>query len=422
MLKIDTKVCSNKTTDFWMDLFAFWGIFIFVTALQSRADVIFNQTIGEKVASSNIIAVATFESVEGTAPYTNSNPPIAKFRVSKALRGCKIDQILSLPDFNVVPKPRGHRKSPMPPVPPTEKELRDWAEAPIIFPEKGTEYLLLLGQAKEKLMDGHIPYPDYIASPDKKLIEQIEGMLIFSIELKPEEDRKINSGSPIPISLTITNNSKAKVKFALSSLALTTSIPGGESISKMPPNSNEPQVVEIEPSKSKILNIDMAKLYTGIFDKPGDYWFQLDIPAQGGEMVMRHIEIVEKSLAYACSRASHILRVKVKLDNNTATLDDPVYLRLRGEMLPGKIEWTNKAESPNGERRILCLEGNLITYDAPDNHEILEQLENLLANDPIEWWSHAEDSDERFQIPDRTDIPESVQKQALLKSRLKELP
>ena len=386
----------------------------------AAADVLFMQTLGEKVAASDTIAVAAFVKAEGKAPYTNANPPVAVFRVQTALRGCKVGDLLRVPDWNRRPKPEGRHKSPMPPVPPTEEELRAWAQESVSLPKPGEGAVLLLGgPGPQPLLSGHIPHPNHLGA-DPGTIAQVIGLLTFSVDVQPVDDQQVELGAPLAFTVTVQNNSKEKKQFDLASLQMNASRPAPGQLDLALRKAAKVAVLDLAPGGSQSAKIDLNQLFPGVFTVAGDYWIDFDLPAQGGQHLRRHVEVVEHSLAYLCGRASQILRVKVKADGHGAvTLGDSVYLRLRGDRLPDQLPWTLPAPLPAGERRIVCADNGKLTFSSLDSQAFRQQLGALVAADPPEWWSRTESADPRFSVPDQG--PGSVQRQQELQRRLQEL-
>jgi len=203
------------------------------------------------------------------------------------------------------------------------------------------------------------------------------------------------------------------VKLTLSSVT--------ESFNNFEASNSNISKLQLEPDQEQTIDADINNLYPGKFIKPGDYWLEFNISASGGERILVHLELFEQSLSYFAGRANIILRTKLKLTGNTFTLEDPIYLRLQGDRLPVTMQLNLESKYFEGDRRILCFEHNMLTYNGPDNFENLNFLENVLINDPLEWWSQDEDNDERFKIPENDKVPGSIFKQEKLKSRLKEL-
>lgn len=400
------------------------------------ADVMFSESLGQKVGSSALLAVAEFVSTEGPAPYTNAHPPTAVLRVTRAIRGCKVGDLVRRANWGRASEPQGFHKSPMPAVPPTAEEMRAWAEAPVPLPTAGTLFLLLLrgepraeqeGHAEFLRASGHIPYPDIIATPDERLIERVVGMATFSIEVKPDGDQHVEAGAPVVFTLTVHNDTKAPARFELASLRTSVSKPNGDHIHEAPPQASIAlPVLTLAPNATQTLRMDLNELYPGVFAESGDYGLQMEFPAQGGERVERRIEYVEQSLFNACGGASHVLRAHVKVEGAgakaTAVLTDPVSLRQNGEPLTARVPWAVVGLLPTGERRILCVKDNQITFAGRDTPEARSQLATLLQTDSFEWWSHAEDADPRFApSPDEYGPPGALRQDAI-KRRLIDLP
>jgi len=152
----------------------------------------------------------------------------------------------------------------------------------------------------------------------------------------------------------------------------------------------------------------------------------MEFPAQGGERLERRIEYIEASLFNACGGASHVLRARVKVEGTgaqaTAILTDPISLRQNGERLPARVPWAVAGLLPTGERRILCVKDNKITFAGRDTPEARNQLLTLLQSDSPDWWSHAEDTDPRFAPPPDEYGPPGAQRQDALDRRLTDLP
>jgi hypothetical protein len=404
----------------------------------AAADVLFSESLGEKVGSSALIAVAEFVRAEGPSPYTNAHPPTAVLRVTRAIRGSAVGDLVRRADWGKAPKPQGRQKSPMPPVPPTAEELRAWAEAPVPLPAAGTPFLLLLrgkaaaeqeGHAALLMGSGYISYPDIVATPDARLIERVVGMVTFSIEVQPDGDQHVEAGAPVVFTLTVHNDSKAPARFALASLRTSVAKPNFDHIDVAPPKVSAEMslpVVTLAPDATQTLRMDLNALYPGVFAEPGDYALLMEFPAQGGERVERRIEYIEASLFNACGGASHVLRAHVTVEGAGTTamavLTDPVAVRQNGERLPARVPWAVVGLLPTGERRILCVTDHKITFAGRDTPEARNQLRTLLEADSRDWWSHAEDADPRFAPPPNEYGPPGALRQDALNRRLIELP
>lgn len=400
------------------------------------ADVMFSESLGQKIGSSARLAVAEFVSAEGPAPYTNAHPPTAVLRVTRAIRGCKVGDLVRRAAWGRAPEPQGFHKSPMPAVPPTAEEMRAWAEAPVPVPTAGTLFLLLLrgepraeeeGHAEFLRGSGHIPYPDIVATPDERLIERVVGMATFSIEVKPDGGQHVEAGAPVVFTLTVHNDTTAPARFDLASLRTSVTKPNGDGIREAPPQGPTAlPVLTLAPNATQTLPVDLNALYPGVFAESGDYGLQMDFPAQGGERVERRIEYVEQSLFNACSGASHVLRAHVTVEGAggkaMAVLTDPVSLRQNGAPLPARVPWAVVGLLPTGERRILCVKDNTITFAGRDTPAARSQLVTLLQSDSFDWWSHAEDADPRFGPPANEYGPPGALRQDAIQRRLIDLP
>jgi hypothetical protein len=82
----------------------------------ARADVIQSETLAMKVAHSRVLALARFVALEGEGPFTNAQPPIATFRVSRGLRGGEVGELLRVADWgrSRPPESRRSKRQPLP--------------------------------------------------------------------------------------------------------------------------------------------------------------------------------------------------------------------------------------------------------------------------------------------------------------------
>ncbi len=398
---------------------------IILASRLATADVLFTETLTEKVGASQTLAVAAFVKAEGTPPYDNANPPTAVFRVTQAIRGCKSGDLLRVLDWEKRPQPEGHHKSPMPATPPSAEELQQWAHAPVPLPPVGTAYILLLGPNEQTpgpqdqvRLSGHIPFPNHI-SADPGQVALVMGLATFAVEVRPENEMRLDASVPVKLVITVHNGGKTKAQFDMASLQLTLSGPKGGILDAARPTGVTPPVLDLAADESRSVDVDLGQWYPGAFTEPGDYWLQLQLPAQGGERLQRHLKRTQPSLAYICGRANQVLRARTKVEAGQATLSDPVYLRQRGEKIAAQIAWTLPAPLPAGERWLLCAMDDRLTYAVRDTAEARRQAGDAVRDDPPEWWSHDEERDPRFAV---IDGPGSEQKRMGLELRLKELP
>jgi hypothetical protein len=163
-------------------------------------------------------------------------------------------------------------------------------------------------------------------------------------------------------------------------------------------------------------------MFPGVFVDAGDYWVELEVPAQGGERIARRVELADASMAYGCSRAAAIMRARVAPSPGAAgkiALVDPIYLRLRGERWPQSVGWPAQTPQPSGrERAIVCGNGGTISWVERDTPDARRKLKDLVAADPPEAWPRDEDRDPRFAPPSGQNLPGSEQQRIGLDRRL----
>jgi hypothetical protein len=361
-----------------------------------------------KVGHSRVVALARFLGVEGRKPFTNATPPTAYFRVTRAIRGCEVGERLSVSNWGRRPERRSS------PLLQTAEERRakhdEWARTTIELPATGSEALLLLGGddgVGGTLRGFDARFPDCLMTADARQVELAVGFATFQVEVSAPEEIKLERGDELVLPVMLANASQTSARFDVSSLRLTTGTPSGESQTNIRPTQEKLPVIVLAPGQRQELSWNLSKLFPGVFVAPGDYWLQLEMPAQGGDRIQRHVEIVESSLAYVCGRAGAILRTRVAPlagDPSKLRLDDPIYVRLRGERLPDTIAWPANRSRPAGrgrrrERVILCGTGSAIVWIEPDTPESRQRIRDLIANDSDAEWPRDEDRDPRF-IPD----------------------
>jgi len=394
----------------------------------AAADVLFTQSLAEKVAASPTVAIAAYMRAEGKPPFTNAHAPVAVFKVTRALRGCKIGDLLRIPDWGKRPPPEGHHKSPWPAQPPSAQEMRQWADGVVALPRPGAPFILLLGDEHRGLDSGsgHVWHPNHIDA-DPGSIATVAGLIAFSVELALVGSPRIDLGQPIILSLTVTNQGKSKAQLSLASLRMQTSHPKRGTLPwalPSPARAGSPPLLTIAPAAKESVQLDVNALFPSVFDVPGDYDVDFDLPAAGGPVGHGHFELVEYSQAYLCAKASHILRARVRVAGSgaaaVATLTDPVYLRLSGERLPSQLPWPTNAPPPTSERRIVCTNGSQVTFAGYDTPTTRRALGDLIEQDPPQWWSQSENADPRFRVSQQPG-PASVQRKAEQERRLQEL-
>ena len=146
-------------------------------------------------------------------------------------------------------------------------------------------------------------------------------------------------------------------------------------------------------------------------------------PPHGGRLrITRHVEIVERSLAYACARAAAILRTRVAPragDPTHVSLVDPIALRLRGPRPAAALAWPQGTPLPaQGTRVILCGSDSAISWVAHDSVEARLRVKELILADPGELWPREEELDPRFAPPPGPELPASERRRASLERRL----
>ncbi len=404
-----------------------WALIVMGVVLVrvAGATVINSESLAQKVAESGTVALAEVTAVEGQAPFNNAHRPVVDLRVVRAWRGAKPGDPLQIKDWSDSPPFAYYADGRAPTPQQIEAARRQWEASPVLPPGKGDRVLLLLGQGEGAPVFGGTPYPDHVVKPDERTLELVSGFLTYGVELTPDEDLRATNGAPIRSSLLIRNLSSTAASFNPGSIRLSLTTPQGATLDRAAPSLPTPVPTVSVPGQGQVLiPIDWRELYPGLFDASGDYWLTIEIPAQGGDRLQRHVIVSEHSVADACGRADQILRVRLKsLGPKDLVIEDPVYLRLRGQALPQTLDrGSDLATAAAGQRWILCAEAGLVTFAGPDTSGFRQQLVDLLANDPPEWWSHAEDADPRFAAPkNQADGPASELHRLDLQRRLQAL-
>jgi hypothetical protein len=164
------------------------------------------------------------------------------------------------------------------------------------------------------------------------------------------------------------------------------------------PEVDQPAGILVAPGEARAYTWTLSALFPTVFADPGEYWLEIEVPAQGGDRIARHVEIVESSLEYACGKAVMILRTRVVPDAaGQVVLDDPIYLRSRGERLPHRIMWPTGSVVPGATERVfLCGSLAEITWIEADGPDVRRRIKNVISGDSPDQWPREEDADPRF--------------------------
>jgi hypothetical protein len=254
----------------------------------------------------------------------------------------------------------------------------------------------------------------------------VSGFLTFGIDLQPGDDLRVDSGRPLLFQLQLQNFDARPARFDLASLRLSVSSSSGSGLQHAAPtvSPGKAGVVTVPAHGQQTVAIDLRTLYPGAFDASGDYWLDIEIPASGGDRLQRHVEVTDHSLAYSCGRADQILRLRIKeMTAAQIAIEDPVYLRLRGDRLSTDLPpVADFGSAKAGERWIACAEAGKVSFAAHDTAELRTQLAALLENDDLAFWSHQEDADPRFAAPaNQPELPGFELHKVELQRRLQEL-
>jgi hypothetical protein len=391
----------------------------------ATADVVMTETLAMKVARSGVVALARFVSFQGPGPFTNQRPPTATLRVIRAFRGCRVGEDVRVGgwDRSNPPEPRGG------PRPPSADEVRAahdaWAATVIPSPGAGAEFLLLLdrpagagGGATAATMQ--MPFPDHLAAPDARTLEMVAGLGSFGIEVSTPEQIQVGPGQPVTLTVTVQNQTREAARFEPASLRLSATTPRGDRLDAAAPAAGQGGLpgIALAAGENRAYTWSLSALYPSLFVDPGDYWLEIEVPAQGGDRIARHVEVAEPTLEYACGRAALILRTRVAAGQaGQVALDDPIYLRLRGERLPRFVAWPAGTPLPAAGQRVFAC-GSLagVSWVAPDGAQARQVIQRLLDGDPPDLWPRDEESDPRFAPP--PDLPGSEQRRIGIDKRL----
>jgi hypothetical protein len=394
-----------------------------------RADVIMNETLAMKVAHSRVLALARFVAVEGQGPFTNARPPAATFRVSRGLRGCAVGELLRLADWGRSRPPEAYGGKRQLAAEEAGAAHDAWAATVIQPPVAGAEFLLLLdGQGDATQGPAHasfdVPFPNYLPAPDARTIEMVVGLSTFHIDVSTPEAIQVWARQPVLLDVTVRNDTQAAAQFEPSALRLSTTTPKGDLLKALAPAGGLDEAraqlpgLRLAPGEQRAYTWTLSSLFPMVFADAGDYWLEIEVPAQGGDRIARHVEVVESSLDYACGRAVMILRTRVAPDGvGQVTLADPVYLRLRGERLPPRIAWPAATAVPAANERVfLC--GSLagITWIEPDGLDVRRRIQSLIDGDAPDQWPRDEERDPRFAPS--ADAPAVEQRRIGIEKRL----
>lgn len=395
-----------------------------LTMLTAQATVLNTESLSQKVAQSEIIVVAQFQSFEGHPPYTHANPPVALFKITQNIRGASVGSVIRIERWDTPEYRAPFYKYQAPPLAEQEADRLSWMQQGIVLPDINSEYILFVADSENTHMRVDIPYPGFIAKPDTRKIVLVKGYAQFDVAIAPDNDQRIALGQALPFELSIANLTDKSAIFSISDMRMSIAKAGGDAQNGLSPAASASNSITLPAHAKKKLKLDWRQLFSGVFDSAGDYWMELDIPAQGGEYLRRHYELYAPTQAYACSRADQILRVRVVSTKGTdIQWDDPVYLRLRGERLAHDTQWPVELGKVNTARYILCAQQQKIMYAEPDTESARQSLAGLLENDPPEWWSHQEDNDPRFAQPvGQPEMPGSEMRKSQLQRRLGALP
>ena len=372
-------------------------VFVVSTPAIATADVRISETLSEKVERSAVVARAKFVDLEPDPKISNPHPRTAHVRVTRALRGCKEGDLLSVQLWNV---DEPHRLD-------------------------GTNLLVFLGDRPSKTggvslsRAGHVVFPDCVISPDERTVEMVVGFVTFRVDVSLPEEIHLPLGKELFVKWTVTNESSESAPFNLTSWwRLTTTNPRNEDITNRAPTTTA-DFVYLKPGEHGTVTSNLSKLFPNVFTTAGDYWVQLSLPARGGERIARHVEIFEASLAYACAHAAVVLRAHVRpvcCDTHKATIEDAIHLRQRGERLQQYVKWPDDAPVAPTNRLIVCATPPDVFWIERDTPEARDRIRQLVSTDPDAWWPRDEDRDPRFAVS--ADLPASEQRRTSLDKRL----
>jgi hypothetical protein len=254
---------------------------LIAAASTAHADVIFEEPTRITCGRSEVIVAGTIDGTTAAGPFTNAQPPTVKVTATACWKGCKPGDRLEVAQW-VDPQPSHSGK---PPPSDSKAERAAWEKAAVQPPAKGTKVMLFLrhdGTQLVRLQDsgGYGGYVMLVGADDKQ-IQRSAGMCEVAITIAGDRDRTAVAGKPVLVHVDVTNTSGTTAVFHAEAmtLKLQTDTRPGEDLS---PAWTPLPAITLKPDTQLAFDWDLAKLFPGVFVKPGSYWLTLDAPGAMG--------------------------------------------------------------------------------------------------------------------------------------------
>jgi hypothetical protein len=339
-------------------------------AAAARGDVRWTVPFAARVGAAKLIAVAKVARVEGTGPFTVAHPPTVTLEVTRAIRGCRLQEKLRFNDFGAEQPPWAAVQSP-----PRK------ATEPIGPPAVGSEFLILLPHTEGPMRVGFEARATYGSPPDPNQVELAAAMAMFHFERPSDDVIRSVVGGPVILKLTLANDTAGPATFDVGGLRLSTRPPGAyDDLHGSPPH----QKVVFKPHETKSFEWDLAALVPSLFTVPGDYYIRVEVPAAGdNDFFDLHVERVERSSAFLCGRAQIIARPRVEsIAGRKITVSDPIALRGDPGAQKEPIELPAWSAAPQkGRRAIICLHDGKAEWVESETSQLSAQILGVVEGD-----------------------------------------
>lgn len=362
-----------------------------------HADVVREEPNPDTVNQSDVIAVATVESVQGKGPFTHQAPPKqVTFRVEKAIKGCVPGEKLEVRNWRTREKP--DKKT----IPPLfyEEQVLSWKKSPITIPAAGTPALLFLKKSKKGFLTqttNGFGVPIWFENPSEETLAATRGLMTLEVSLKLAGER-FDSSDPIPLRGTVKNLSAETQTLDPGRVVVRRLItPSGQfsrSTLQKPDSGQLPPAIVLSTGETRDFEWDLRRLVSVPMTVAGHYEANLQVPALcngAGILADFRFDVEGKSTLLDAVRQSGIVLTATagelipQPDGGTdVVLKDRYYLKggKRTADIPRQVRWLESLPLPKpGDHLILCFgdqPGPLLLYAEPETFENLTEVKKTL--------------------------------------------